>query len=480
MQHVEHVIIGAGPAGLTAAYEISKRTPGITVFESSNHVGGLARSFSLWGQTVDVGPHRFFSSDRRVNELWLEIVGRDYRMVNRQTRLLFNSKFFHYPLRAFDALLKLSPFETAKCVTSYAREMAFPTAQDGSFESWVCSRFGRRLFELFFKTYSEKLWGISCNELDADFAAQRIKKFSLWEAARSAMFPKNGTKHRTLVDQFAYPIEGTGMVYQRMAKAVQERGGSVRLNSAVQKVVVENKRVVAVDLASGERIACDQVISTMPLTVMVRQLDGVPDEVVDAANKLTFRNTILVYLEILNENPFTDNWIYVHSPDVSFGRVTNFRNWVPQICGSSPHSILVLEYWCNSDDPIWKSDESVLTARAHDDIVRSGLVANAAKLGRSSVLRIPKSYPVYRRGYREYVKIIQDYLSTIAGMQVIGRYGSFKYNNQDHSILMGRLAAENVLSKKENDLWSVNSDYDTYQEACTITDSGLVSSATSH
>ena len=157
MQHVEHVIIGAGPAGLTAAYEISKRTPGITVFESSNHVGGLARSFSLWGQTVDVGPHRFFSSDRRVNELWLEIVGRDYRMVNRQTRLLFNSKFFHYPLRAFDALLKLSPFETAKCVTSYAREMAFPTAQDGSFESWVCSRFGRRLFELFFKTYSEKL-----------------------------------------------------------------------------------------------------------------------------------------------------------------------------------------------------------------------------------------------------------------------------------------------------------------------------------
>ena len=212
----------------------------------------------------------------------------------------------------------------------------------------------------------------------------------------------------------------------------------------------------------------------MPLTTLVRQLDGVPPEIVKACGQLEFRNTILVYLEVLNENPFPDNWIYVHSPDLQFGRVTNFRNWVPQLYGESPNAILALEYWCNANDEFWQRDEQVLIAQARDEIVKSGLVSDARKLGRSFVFKIPKCYPVYRRGYREHLRLIKDYLSTISGLQVIGRYGSFKYNNQDHSILMGRLAAENVLSAKQNDLWTVNSDYDDYQEACSITETGLV------
>jgi protoporphyrinogen oxidase len=531
------VVMGAGPAGVTAAHQLAKETTDVTVFEAAECVGGLARSIQLWGQTVDLGPHRFFSKDRLVNELWLEVVGRDYSMVQRQTRILYKDTTFKYPLEAFDALGKLGPVEAALCVGSYLFQKSGARSQKpeprnertgnntssgfatsspsnaekdgGSFEDWVCRRFGRRLFETFFKTYSEKLWGIPCTELDADFAAQRIKQFSLSAAIKSALFTRNKKKHRTLVDEFAYPLGGTGMVYERMADAIRQRGGQVHLNAPARKVLVERGRVVGVAFSrmvgtshcdvparapmggtvaplhaartaqraiptNVERMACDHVISTMPLTTLLMTLDDVPPEVVNAGRQLKFRNTILVYLEVLNENPFPDNWIYVHSPELQFGRVTNFRNWVPQLYGESKNAILALEYWCNADDEMWKRDETSLIAQAQSDIVKSSLVNDPAKLGRGFVFRIPKCYPVYRRGYQEHVRLIKDYLSTISGLQVIGRYGSFKYNNQDHSILMGLLAAENVLAEKQHDLWGVNADYETYQEECSIAETGLV------
>ena len=376
-----------------------------------------------------------------MNELWLEAAGRDYAMVKRQTRILYDGKLFKYPLEAFDALGKLGPLKAVKCLASYGAEVVSPTRLDGSFEAWVCSRFGRQLFEIFFKSYSEKLWGIPCNLLDADFAAQRIKKFSLAAAIKGALLPENKKQHRTLVEEFAYPAKGTGMIYNRMAEAVQRRGGQMFLKTPIRKVVLDGKKVVGVELASGERRPCEQVISTMPLTVLAMQLEGAPPEVVSACHQLKFRNTILVYLEVLNENPFQDNWIYVHSPDVQFGRVTNFRNWVPQICDGSPHAILALEYWCNAGDAIWERDEASLVGQARDEIVKSGLVSGCEKLGRGCVVRIPRCYPIYSRGYQQPLKRVKDYLDTIYGLQVIGRYGSFKYNNQDHSILMGRLAA---------------------------------------
>ncbi|HET7625792.1 MAG TPA: FAD-dependent oxidoreductase, partial [Verrucomicrobiae bacterium] len=410
----------------------------------------------------------------RVNELWLEVIGRDYIMVNRQTRILYNGKLFQYPLEAFDALAKLGVVEATRCLGSYASQLFSPARQNGSFENWVCRRFGMRLFEIFFKTYSEKLWGISCSELDADFAAQRIKKFSLSAAVKSALLPGNRKQHHTLVDEFAYPVGGTGMVYERMAEAVRERGGKIHLNTPVARVLLKNNRAIGVELASGEMRFCDHIISTMPLTVLARQLDGVPAEIVNACNQLQFRNTILVYLEVLNENPFPDNWIYIHSPELRMGRVTNFRNWAPQLYGGSPHAILALEYWCDAGDEFWRRDEELLAAVAKEEIVKSGLVKHPEKLGRRFVFRIPKCYPVYRRGYQEPLRRIREFLDTLSGLQVIGRYGSFKYNNQDHSILMGRLAAENVLAGARHDLWGVNTDYETYQEACSITETGLV------
>ena len=466
-------VIGAGPAGLTAAYSLSKTHPGVDVYEASDSVGGLARSLRLWNQTVDVGPHRFFSRDKRVNELWLEVVGRDYAMVNRLTRILYRQRFFNYPLQPLETLVRLGPLESARCVLSYARERSHPTPQDGTFESWVCSRFGRRLFEIFFKTYSEKLWGIRCDELDADFAAQRIKQFSLGAAIKSAFAGPKGSAHRTLVDQFAYPHEGTGMVYERMARAVESRGGRVRLRSPVDGVLTEKNRVTGIRMPDGTENDYDHVISTMPLTALVQRMPGIPPQVREASQGLIFRNTIIVYLEIAQSDLCRDNWLYIHSPELRAGRITNFRNWSPKLCGESPHTIVAIEYLCNEGEDLWLWDDAKLVELAVREIVSTGLAAHRDLVKNGKALRIPKCYPVYRRGYKELLRPVQEHLSGVRGLQVIGRYGSFKYNNQDHSILMGLMAADNIVKGAGNDLWAVNSDYEDYQEAYLITETGL-------
>lgn len=457
---------------MTAAYTLAKRGAAVSLYEAGGGVGGMARSLSLWGQTVDLGPHRFFSRDRRVNELWLGAAGSDYAMVRRLTRILYRGQFYRYPLQPFDALGKLGGIEAARCLASYARERFRPAPPDGSFENWVRGRFGRRLFEIFFKTYSEKLWGIGCGELDADFAAQRIKRFSLMAALSGALL-RNGAKHRTLADEFAYPTGGTGMVYERMARAVVELGGRVFLNTPVQRALAERGAVRGIELADGTALEYERVISTMPLTLLVERLPEAPALVREAARQLTYRNTILVYLEVSGANVCPDQWIYIHSPELRAGRITNFRNWAPQLCGGSPDSILALEYWCNAEDELWRQRDDELVALARRELAATTLVASDTLIRSGMVRRIPRCYPVYRRGYKELLRPIQEHLRGVRGLQVIGRYGSFKYNNQDHSILMGLLAAENVLENARHDLWSVNADYDTYQEGWKITEAGL-------
>lgn len=464
-------VIGAGPAGMTAAYALTKAGVEVDLFEASPRVGGMARTLSLWGQKVDLGPHRFFSSDRRVNELWLEVVGPDYAMVRRLTRIYYRGRFFDYPLRAGNALLNLGPWEASRCVASYARERLRGRRDEGTFESWVVGRFGRRLFEIFFQAYSEKLWGIPCSELDADFAAQRIKKLSLYEAVKNALFHGRGNEHATLVDTFAYPNEGTGMVYERMAAFVRGRG-RIHLETPVEQVVTEQGRVTGLVLRGGERKAFDHVISSMPLTLLVQRLEEAPPEVKAAVSSLTFRNTILVYLKVEGSALFPDNWIYIHSSDLRAGRVTNFRNWGPGLNQGEPASILAVEYWCNFEDELWTWPEERLVALARDEIRRTGLVGDAA-ISEGHVERIPRCYPVYARGYRARLEKVEDYLRTVSGLSVIGRYGAFKYNNQDHGILMGLLAAENLVASAGHDLWGVNTDYESYQEACVITETGL-------
>lgn len=468
-------VIGAGPAGLTAAYELAKAGVEVAVYEASEHVGGMSRSFKLWDQTVDLGPHRFFSNDSRVNRLWLEVIGRDYKMVNRLTRIYYKNRFFRYPLEPRNALWNMGLLSATQCVVSYLKEKARPSfSQDDAktFESWVVGRFGRRLFEMFFKSYSEKLWGIRCDELDEDFAAQRIKKFSLGEAIRTAL-GLGKQNHKTLVDSFAFPLGGTGMVYERMAELILEMGGEVHKNCPVRKVLQEDGHVRGLEFHDGDQRYFDHVISTMPLTTLVKGLGNTPAPVRKACEDLKFRNTMLVYLNVDGKDLFPDQWLYVHSPELKTGRVTNFRNWVPELYGNQLTSILAMEYWCYSEDSLWNEDERDSIERAQKEIRSTGLIGNA-KIIDGKVIRVPRCYPVYRAGYKQPLEKVVDYVREFRGLTPIGRYGSFKYNNQDHSILMGLLAAQNIIQGTNHDLWSVNTDYESYQESAQITETGLV------
>jgi len=467
-------VIGAGPAGATAAYVLAKKGVEVHVYEASPFVGGMARSIEMWGQTVDIGPHRFFSSDTRVNELWLDVIGKDYKMVDRLTRIFYKNKFYHYPVKAFDALKNLGVFEAALCVMSYGWQRVKPGRDElgKTFESWVIARFGKRLYNHFFKTYTEKLWGIPATELDAEFATQRIKKLSLGEAIKSAIFGGGGEKHKTLVDQFAYPNQGTGEVYNRMRDYVNKHGGKVHLKTPVAEVVTRGKTVTGIKLDDGKIVEYDEVISSMPLTLLVSRLKNVPEKVEKANKALKFRNTVIVYLQVKAKNIFPDNWIYVHSTEMQSGRITNFKNWVPSINNGKKEAILAMEYWCFDEDDFWHWNDKQYIELAKEEIVKTGLIKTSQILD-GKVIRVPKCYPVYRGGDKKQLKLVENCLRGYKRLQIIGRYGAFKYNNQDHSILMGLMAAENIADGTSHDLWDINSDYE-YQESSRITESGLV------
>ncbi|MGB7347803.1 MAG: FAD-dependent oxidoreductase [Pirellulaceae bacterium] len=476
-------VIGAGPAGLTAALELQRGGASVDVFEASGCVGGLSRSLELWGQRVDIGPHRFFSTDERINRFWLDIVGDHYQMVNRLTRVYFRGQLIDYPIRPLSAMRKLGWLDATSCLTSYLKEKLKPSRieGEGSFESWVTSRFGKRLFEMFFQSYSEKLWGIPCDQLSDDFAAQRIKNFSLGEAIASAVLPGRQKRHKTLVDQFAYPVGGTGAVYASMANQLQDLGGRIHLKSPVTKVVRDTCRVTGVQIDGGETIALDHVVSTMPLSLLVGALDApdnpVPTAVQNAIESLRFRNTLLIYLHIDSDQVFDDQWVYIQSPDVSAGRVTNFRNWIPDLYGDQQTTVLAVERWCDSADPEWTADENDLIEHCSKELREIGLLESQKVLD-GHVLRIARSYPIYEKGYQKHIDSVADYLSKIQGISPIGRNGAFKYNNQDHSILMGLLVAQNILHSANHDLWHVNSDSESYHERTIITETGLVHSDT--
>lgn len=472
MKKTNVAIIGAGPAGLAVAYQLAKKGVAVKVFEAGAEVGGMAKTIPLWGQLVDMGPHRFFSNDPRVNGLWLEVIGKDYSMVNRITRIYYRKTFFDYPLKAFNALKGLGIFEAVYCVFSYLQAKVAPEKDESAFDAWVSNRFGKRLFTIFFKSYSEKLWGIPCKQLDADFAAQRIKKLSLFEAIKSSVFGSGGTKHKTLVDEFAYPNLGAGAVYDQMAMKIRELGGEIYLNTPVASVHPahnpETKSILK--LEDGNTMSFDHVVSSMPITLLVERM-GAPEDIRQHARSLRFRNTILVFLKVAGENPFPDQWIYVHSPNLETGRITNFRNWVPSINRGLPDTILCLEYWCYDGDPVWGKDDGSLLKLATDEIYKTSLIQEGA-VSAGRVVRVPKCYPVYATDYREHLEPIERYLTKQNNLSVIGRYGAFKYNNQDHSILMGLLAAENIADGASHNLWEINTDYE-YQESSKITATGL-------
>jgi len=466
------VVIGAGPAGLTAALRLVEAGWSVEVCEASPYVGGMARSMRLWDCVVDLGPHRFFTRDKRVNALWQEMIGDDFQAVDRLTRIYYRRKFFDYPLRPANVLGHLGVVEAARCGLSYAAQLCrtpFETDAAESFEEWVVRAFGRRVYDLFFRDYTEKLWGIPGDHLDADFAAQRIRKFSMARAAFAALGLERD-RHKTLVHRFHHPVGGSGLLYERMAERIRAAGGTIRLQTPVAGIRVKGRGVV---LRDGEELESHAVVSTMPLTRMCATLPGLPDELRTAVDGLRYRHTILVYLKVDGTDLFPDQWLYIQTPELRFGRVTNFRNWPAERPPDADFSILALEYWCDAEDALWSASEDELIALATREIRATGLTGNAA-IRAGHVERLPNCYPVYRCGYRNLLEPIANHLREHFPMVLaIGRYGAFKYNNQDHSILMGLLAAEKLVKNSphsmwqehdDTDLWAVNTDYDEYQE----------------
>ncbi len=459
------VIVGAGPAGLTAAYELSKAGVPVTVLEKDTQVGGLAKTILFKGWRLDLGPHRFFTKLAEVNRIWQEVLGEDAMMIKRLTRIYYRNRFFFYPLRPANAFLSLGPWLSLKAFVSFVRARLRPVPEEKTFEDWVSNRFGRTLYTMFFKTYTEKVWGIPCAEIEAEWAAQRIKGLSLLEAVRNAFgFGQKG-RVKSLVDEFSYPKKGTGMFYEKMQKAVEQKGSRLSFGREVTALHHKGGRITRVVTRNAEGLEetwpATDVITSLPLTLLIQRLNPPPPpDILEASRQLTFRSTILVYLVIQGENLFPDNWIYVHAPEVQMGRITNFRNWSPEMTVPG-QTVLCVEYWCFPSDSFWNQSDADLQAMAAHDLQTIHLFKPAPVLD-GFCIKIPRTYPVYRMGYRRYLDPLVAYLKTFANLQPIGRFGAFKYNNQDHSILMGMLAARNLLGES-HDLWSVNSDSE-YQE----------------
>jgi protoporphyrinogen oxidase len=465
------LIIGSGPAGLTAAYEISKSKDfKCTILERANCVGGMARSFELYDQIVDVGPHRFFSNDTRVNKLWLEVIGNEYKMVDRLTRIYYKNKYFDYPLKPFNALLTLGIYESILCVLSYFYYKIFPSKNTDTFEGWVTNRFGSRLYSIFFKGYTEKLWGIPCENLTSEFAKQRIKNFSLGEAITSAL-KLNKTKHKTLVDQFAYPLGGNGEVYEKMKGIIIKNGGELYFEKDITEISYNGKKYLV--KYENKEVEFDYLISSMPITNFLRIFKNSTSEILNNSNELKFRNTIVAYVNLKSLKNFNDQWLYIQEESILSGRITNFDNWVPEIKKANTTTVLALEYWCYDYDQIWNCDEINLKKIVINDLLNGKFIKSKDQIIDISFVKVPKCYPVYDNNYKPYLENVINFIKGFDKLQLIGRYGSFKYNNQDHSILMGYLAAKNIVDNETNDVWNINTDYE-YHESSTITSTGLV------
>lgn len=460
------VVIGAGPAGLTAAYELAKLDVRPIVLEKADKVGGLARTEGYKGFYFDIGGHRFFTKVDEVNKMWHEILGEDFLHRPRLSRIYYNRKFFHYPLKPLNALAGLGFWESTLIALSYVRWRLAPYRHEETFEQWVTNRFGKRLFRTFFKSYTEKVWGIPCSELKAEWAAQRIKDLSL-KTVLLNMFVKPRNTIKTLIDQFDYPRRGPGMMWNAVKEQVEERGGRVRLNTDVLGIRMKGRSIDSVVVSNDghqEVIEGTDFISSMPITEFIAKLDPAPPPaVLTAAKKLKYRDFLTVCLIVNKPELFPDNWIYVHDPEVRVGRIQNFKNWSSYMVPDPTKSSLGLEYFCTEGDALWSMADADLIEMARQELDRIGLAA-PADIEDGCVFRMPKAYPIYDSDYRDYLAIVRDFMSQLENWQTVGRNGLHRYNNQDHAMVTGMLAVRNLTVGEHNDLWSVNTDREYHEE----------------
>ena len=467
------VVIGAGPAGLTAAWMLTRHGLRPIVLEKDAQVGGIARTVEYNGFKFDIGGHRFFTKVGAVQKLWRDMLGPELLQRPRLSRIYYGGKFFDYPLKPMNALTGLGPVNALRVLLSYLWIRVRPIRPERTFEDWVSNRFGRRLYNIFFKTYTEKVWGIPCTQIGAQWAAQRIKGLSLVSAILNMLKPQRSGRIKTLIHEFEYPRHGPGMMWDAFRADIVDHGGQVELGAAVRSISHANGRITAIEYehrapgaAGGDgrrRLPVANVIATMPLRELVHSLSPpAPANVVAAADRLHYRDFVTVALMIDAPALFPDNWIYVHDPSVKLGRIQNFKNWSPAMVPDPSKTCLGLEYFCFEGDGLWTMRDEDLIRLATREVTEIGLLGGA-KVIDGAVVRMPKAYPVYDEGYEEAVGIVSAYLRGFSNLQVAGRNGLHKYNNQDHSMVTALLAAQNLLGAR-HDVWSVNADDEYHEE----------------
>lgn len=461
------IIIGAGPAGLSAAYHLIKHGVQVLVIEKDSQVGGISKTINYKGFLFDLGGHRFFTKHQEVKKIWREVLPDDFLLRPRLSRIYYKNRLFYYPLKPLNALFNLGPFQAASALLSYIQARIKPDPDPANFEQWVSNRFGHRLYQIFFKTYTEKVWGIPCTEISADWAAQRIRDLSLGKAVANAFNLSGKNKPRTLIEEFYYPRRGPGQFWQKMADLIKDMGGEISLNTELVRYELEEGRIKCLKVKVNgllSEIIADGVITTAPLSETIQSINSsIPDEVRKSAIALRYRDFITVGLIINREKLFPDNWIYIHSPEIRAGRLQNFKNWSPEMVPDSRFTSLGLEYFCFSSDEIWQAEDQQIKEIGIVDIVNLKMAAPGEVMD-AFVKRVPKAYPVYERGYLKKVEIIKEFLRGLKNFQTAGRNGLHRYNNQDHSMLSGLMAARKILGEK-GDPWEVNTEEEYHELA---------------
>ena len=473
---VDVAVIGAGPAGLTAAYLLTKAGYRVVVIEKDpQYVGGISRTVEHEGYRFDIGGHRFFSRSRQVVDLWNEILPHDFIERPRLSRIHYEGKFYSYPLRAFEALWNLGLLRSTLCMASFAQAKLFPRRTVKSFEDWTINQFGSRLYSIFFKTYTEKVWGMPCDEMSADWAAQRIKGLSLWGAVVDGLKrslglnkrPNDGMQVKTLLENFRYPRLGPGMMWEAARDRVVEGGNTVLMGHALKQLASDGQGGwrLSTSHADGETvIRAAHVISSAPMRELAARLHPLPANVV-AANALRYRDFLTVALKIRAEELFPDNWIYIHDSKVRVGRIQNFRSWSPEMVPEAGVACVGLEYFCFEGDGLWTSSDDDLVALATRELELLGLVDPAQVIG-GVVVRQEKAYPVYDEDYAANVALLRNELEERhPTLHLVGRNGMHRYNNQDHAMMTAMLTVENIKAgARVYDVWCVNEDAE-YHEA---------------
>ena len=478
----ELFVIGAGPAGLTAAYCMSKETPSVIVVEKDpGYVGGISRTVHYKNFLFDIGGHRFFSKAKEVVDLWKEILPDDFIERPRLSRIYYGGKYYSYPLNAFEALSNLGLVNSAACMLSFGYAKASPIKDPQTFHDWVRNQFGEKLFSIFFKTYTEKVWGMSCDEISADWASQRIKGLDLGVAVmnglKRALKRKGGTKSgsgpvvKTLIESFQYPRKGPGMMWDAATRKIRERGGKVLMGRELTQLAFDTEKNVwriQVATAEGGRedYTAHHVISSVPMRELVEKIKPQPSSV-RYAQQLRYRDFLTVALMVRKADLFPDNWIYIHDPSVKVGRVQNFGSWSPEMVPAGM-SCLGLEYFCFEGDDLWNSEDTDLIKLAKKEIAKIGLISQDDVVD-ACVVRQHKAYPVYDANYRDNVAMIRRELETAyPTLHLVGRNGMHKYNNQDHAMMTAMLTVRNILAgERVYDVWNVNEDAEYHESGGT-------------